>query len=327
MNKIQRKILSILVLVPLLGLSGCTNFDYSKVPLYDEVFVPPKDDGADPRKSPPKNPLVMPPGYKKPTFNTTPGEDNSRIIDIYDADRETSLAMTKDAEDIYPRLSEVPQSPDGVEASKQGIEKSQKDLEAAQKRAEYLQQALREGKDIPESMLADTRPPALPASGEESQVASLPWQDGEEKTVGTLPQGMHPEGLRNNLKPLTFTDDKSGGETPPAQVASTEPTHEFGTPEEVEGGAHSTSTKMHDVGYKSQEEMEDDNMQFRLKPFEYRDGPKINEPKIVEPAALTFNDIQDPPRFLPESRYKARRVSGPYYRGTFAGSTYFSNQY
>lgn len=321
----SRLITFCLVSVSLL-LAGCSKFDRSAIPLYDEVFVPPDEQGIDPRRSPVKNPLVMPPGYRKPNFNEYGEEQgsNARLKGIIEQDQKTALEVKEKG---YPELSSVPPKPGNISSPNQ-FEASYDNLTAERDRAQILQEAIRSGAEVPASMIADTRPPELPGEGEENIASKMPWGSKEpvRQPVKTITFAEGEEQKNVMMNPEQEEAYQGGGQVDIADK-NMEPTHEFGTPEIVENGDHSTITEMHEVGYASLQEQQSDEDKFRLKPFEYKNVPIINSAKTPPETAVSFNDTQDPPQFLPESRYKARRVAGPVYKGSYNGYTYFQNQY
>ena len=325
-----------LVLAIALLATGCSEFDKSKIPLYDELLVAPPEDNVDPRRTPMKNPIAMPPGYRKPNFNEYQKDRSSNLNDILKEDADTSLQIVEeDRKEEFPELANVPPRPE-ISSAKE-LEKTYDNLAEQRDKAIEIQQAVQEGREVPQSMIVDARPAELPEPGQ--QIASLPWTGNEKEPmkpgVDYFPE--HAEGLNKNLSPITFEaeEEKASNATSntekmapseqQAAMASKELEHEYGMPKLVEGGEHSSITNMHNVGYKSVEEKELDQQQLRLKEFEFKNVPVINSPKINNKTQLSFNDVQSPPKFLPESRYRARRINGPHYANTYNGATYFKN--
>jgi hypothetical protein len=279
---------SFLFIFFIMTLSGCSRFDKSAIPLYDDVFVPIADDKNEARRTPAKNPMMMPPGYKKPAFNSGMDEKPSTEMVIQEDKRTKLYPVQKNSS--YPSLSEVPQR-SLISPQPKIYQKSQEDLEAERRKIERMRKNL-----------------------------------SEEITPMVIDEKLEQESLTDNIKPVTIIEPEGGFPEDDAISEEAEATHEFGTPQEVDGGGYSNRTEMNKVGYSSEEEMKRDQDQFRLKQFEYNAAPKISRIIIKEKPKAAFNSEEEPPKFLPESRYRARRLTGPVYHGSYNGRTYYPNE-
>lgn len=316
--------------------SGCARFDPTKIPLYDEVIYPPvEEDQNMPRRSPAGNPLDMPPGYKKPEFKNNPPQPGATLELMQEQNAATELNP------VYPDLTTVPPTPKIMSNAKR--DETIETLQEQRSHAASIQHSIVSGEGVPHGEIALQN-----AVGEETQSLPATLAAAEEMPWKELSEGVSAKqvtpfdasaGVRQPIKPLTLLEPSAGGDDAiydpqsmeaapiPAGVPAVpgEMTHEFGTPVIEQGMGHSAVTLPAQAGFASPEAMREQDAQLRLPPFRYTDVPEINALKVPPVAQKVSFGNQDPPLYLPESRYRDRARTG-YYTGNYYGHSYFKNQ-